>query len=645
MTRAFGAFTMQPHFGAPADQDEALRLAVEGGMKEDVIKKLYKNQKDNVERSLIEYRAGGFGVLNADPVGTGKTLSGIAVACMARGLMKEKGPNMVVFCVPTNVATYWLEEIRKHAPRMEKVCVWKDLSDKSKNEIKDNSCDALIITHGALRFAYSKLKKSPGSKSALFELKLAALIVDESHLFRNQTTHGFKGVMKIAENSQIRNCLSGTPYQNKMEDFVAQMKICNSRPEFQNIETFKNDVSADVLTRMHNTSMMEGPPLKLKVTLTRNVDMLTMPEEEKDVLKEIMRDCVQALVIYKQSKTSDEKKQNYMNVLKYFMKIRIASVSSVLATFDDVNDPEADALDAVESENAAEEEGGDLSNEKAAAQKRRIDAIVSNKSKKMEETLKLAQKRVGEGHKVIVFCNFVDPLFALSQLYGSGSEVYSGRLNQSKRDALIKRFRDDPSLQVLFMTTLCGGTGLNMQMASAIIHMDTWWNPSLAEQVTGRMYRNGQTKNCFVDFIRYRDSFDDTCTKLYAERKQENADKLKGNLKGKDVYATVIFDTEAVKGLLLALATCLELTYEIKIMKRIKEKEDLIASISGAPKPEASGSGAPKAKPPKDKSGSRRDEPDGESSPKEAKITEPVGEMSANEAKIADLRARFAAKK
>jgi len=62
---------------------------------------------------------------------------------------------------------------------------------------------------------------------------------------------------------------------------------------------------------------------------------------------------------------------------------------------------------------------------------------------------------------------------------------------QLKRRAEIARFREDPACQ-LFLSSDAGATGLNLQMANAVINLDLPWNPAKLEQRIARAWRKGQ---------------------------------------------------------------------------------------------------------------------------------------------------------
>jgi len=69
-----------------------------------------------------------------------------------------------------------------------------------------------------------------------------------------------------------------------------------------------------------------------------------------------------------------------------------------------------------------------------------------------------------------------------------------GRTPSSARSMIVDRF-EHGSAAVFLISLKAGGTGLNLTAADTVIHCDPWWNPSVEEQATARVYRMGQKQN------------------------------------------------------------------------------------------------------------------------------------------------------
>jgi hypothetical protein len=107
------------------------------------------------------------------------------------------------------------------------------------------------------------------------------------------------------------------------------------------------------------------------------------------------------------------------------------------------------------------------------------------------------------GAKVLVFSEWIDMLKLAEARLASmnvGALLLHGSVRTRARPSLLARFRDDPAITVL-LSTDAGGVGLNLQVASYVVHLDLPWNPARADQRTGRAHRFGQTRGVSVTYL------------------------------------------------------------------------------------------------------------------------------------------------
>jgi hypothetical protein len=73
-----------------------------------------------------------------------------------------------------------------------------------------------------------------------------------------------------------------------------------------------------------------------------------------------------------------------------------------------------------------------------------------------------------------------------------------GSTKQSDRMPMIDRFHQDSNIFIFLISTLAGGTGLNLTGANKVVIFDPNWNPAHDLQAMDRAYRFGQTRDVFV---------------------------------------------------------------------------------------------------------------------------------------------------
>jgi len=119
-------------------------------------------------------------------------------------------------------------------------------------------------------------------------------------------------------------------------------------------------------------------------------------------------------------------------------------------------------------------------------------------SGKFDTFVEMVDGILAEGHKVLVFSQFVRMLSILRSHCDDQNisyEYLDGRTR--KRQECVERFQNDPSFQLFLISLKAGGTGLNLTAADYVIHYDPWWNPAVEIQATDRTHRIGQDKRVF----------------------------------------------------------------------------------------------------------------------------------------------------
>jgi HJR/Mrr/RecB family endonuclease len=115
-------------------------------------------------------------------------------------------------------------------------------------------------------------------------------------------------------------------------------------------------------------------------------------------------------------------------------------------------------------------------------------------SPKLESLVEQIETIVESEQKVIVFSQFisegVDKIESSLKQFGI-SKVVGG---QNDRDFQVKQFQQAKNIPILIASVRAGGVGLNLQVASYVIHFDHWWNPAVMWQAESRAHRQGQVR-------------------------------------------------------------------------------------------------------------------------------------------------------
>lgn len=118
----------------------------------------------------------------------------------------------------------------------------------------------------------------------------------------------------------------------------------------------------------------------------------------------------------------------------------------------------------------------------------------------------LAADKAG-AHKVIVFCEFRDLQIMLQRViaafFGIAASIVNGDTSadprvSENRQQLIDAFQHKPGFNLIILSPLAVGFGVNIQAANHVIHFTRTWNPAKEDQATARAYRIGQTRTVTV---------------------------------------------------------------------------------------------------------------------------------------------------
>lgn len=103
-------------------------------------------------------------------------------------------------------------------------------------------------------------------------------------------------------------------------------------------------------------------------------------------------------------------------------------------------------------------------------------------------------------HRALIFCQLKDMLDIVeNELLKKylPSVTYTrldGSTDPRDRQSIVRKFNEDPSIDVLLLTTKVGGLGLNLTGADTVIFVEHDWNPMNDLQAMDRAHRLGQKK-------------------------------------------------------------------------------------------------------------------------------------------------------
>lgn len=138
-----------------------------------------------------------------------------------------------------------------------------------------------------------------------------------------------------------------------------------------------------------------------------------------------------------------------------------------------------------------------------------VDELIRS-SAKLSATVQILEDIRRKNEKVIIFTDRRDMQRMLQRVLLEKFNIEASVINgdtsttdkgkKQSRQRTVDIFQEKEGFNVIVMSQLAAGVGLNVTGANHVIHYSRHWNPAKESQATDRVYRIGQTKDVFVHF-------------------------------------------------------------------------------------------------------------------------------------------------
>ncbi|MBR8700182.1 hypothetical protein IX317_000432 [Fusobacterium sp. DD29] len=448
----------------------------------------YKVSAPKVNATLREYQEYGYKWLSylmdnhlggclADDMGLGKTLQAIALLTRLHG---KKGKKSLVV-MPKSLIYNWDGEIKKFSPKLKVGIYYGNFRNKSiidKNEV-------ILTTYGTVRNDIEMIR----------DYYFDCVILDESQNIKNVNAQTTKAIMLL--NSGHRVALSGTPIENNLSELYSLFRFLNPSM-FGTLDEF-NTFYAIPIQRENDTDAIEELRKKVYPFILRRI--------KKEVLKDLPDKIEKTMYI----EMNPEQKKLYEERRMYYYKMVHSQIQE-----NGIGKTQFFILQALN-------------------ELRQITSCPEAKShgvmsSKREVLINNIVEAVENGHKVLVFTNYINSINSICEdLDRNGIKYLSMSGSTKDRQLLVDKFQKDSKYKVFVMTLKTGGVGLNLTAADTIFIYDPWWNKTVENQAIDRAYRLGQDRTVFSYKLILKDTIEEKILQL-----QESKIKLLDNLISED---------------------------------------------------------------------------------------------------------------
>ncbi|MCW0219150.1 MAG: DEAD/DEAH box helicase [Prosthecobacter sp.] len=385
-----------------------------------------------------------FGGILADDMGLGKTIQSITWILWLRSRYRTAWPCLVV--CPKSVLDVWATEFGKAAPGL-KVQVLRD-----KEEL---DLELLYKEYHVLVMNYAQLR---GCIELLESVKWLAVILDEGQHIKNPDSKAAKAARLLKAESRL--VLSGTPVENRLLDLWSLMTFAapgalGDRNYFHRHFDRRKDAKAS-----------ERLSARLKPFLLRRTKSQVakdLPERSEEAMLCEMSGTQERL--YREELAKAQHMVLSASGFEVLTRKRFAILQALTRLRQICCHPSL------------------------------VDKSSSDDSAKLTSTLELIEGLHAEGHKVLLFSQFVTMLSIIrDKLDEMKIPHYWLTGSTNNRSEVVQSFQEDPDPCVFLLSLKAGGSGLNLTSASYVILYDPWWNPAVEAQAIDRAHRIGQTQ-------------------------------------------------------------------------------------------------------------------------------------------------------
>jgi SNF2 family DNA or RNA helicase len=408
----------------------------------------YQKTGYNWLRFLNEFYLGG---CLADDMGLGKTVQTLA---LLQSEAEKDDPGTSLLIMPTTLIYNWEQEASKFTPGL-KILNYTG-TNRNKNVVRFGRYDVVMTSYGIARLDIELLQG----------FYFNYIILDESQVIKNPSSNIAKSVLQLKSKHKLT--LTGTPIENTTMDLWSQMTFIN--PGLLGAQSyFKNEYLIPIEKK--------GDELKAK-----KLNSIIKPFILRRLKSQVATDLPEKTEQIHYTNMTPDQESKYEEVKSYYRDRIMEKIDK-----EGLNNSRFVLLE------------GLTKLRQISNHPRMVDENYHSDSGKMEDISHMLDNAIVEGHKLLVFSQFVKHLDLVREMlkpkkidycYLDGSSI--------DRKEQVERFNKDASVRVFLISIKAGGLGLNLTKADYVFILDPWWNPAVEAQAIDRAHRIGQKQRVFT---------------------------------------------------------------------------------------------------------------------------------------------------
>lgn len=450
-----------------------------------------------------------------DDMGLGKTLQTICIVASdhynrehTEGIPKI--PSLII--CPTTLTGHWIQEFKTYVPSLRTLAYVGSPSSRSMLTAQLSKVDVVVTSYDIARNDVATLSK----------LDWNYCVLDEGHIIKNANSKLSRCIKQYI--SEHRLILSGTPIQNNVLELWSLFDFL--MPGFLGTEKSFNEQFSKPIIASRNSSKTSAKEQEAATLALEALHKQVLPFLLRRLKEDVLNDLPPKIIQDYYCDLNDKQRKLYEAFTQQQKK-------TVEGELQDQGNKEArkHIFQALLYMRRLCNHPAFVSYTKEELQKHQpLDYTQSPKLLALQQLLKdcgigvdqpAAKTDKGEipaamsQHRALIFCQQKDMLDLVenSLLKQGMSGVSYMRLDSSVsgpgRHEMVTKFNEDPSIDVLLLSTHVGGLGLNLTGADTVIFVEHDWNPMNDLQAMDRAHRIGQKKVVNVYRLITRDTLEE----------------------------------------------------------------------------------------------------------------------------------------
>jgi len=408
----------------------------------------YQKAGYNWLRFLNEFHLGG---CLADDMGLGKTVQTLS---LLQSEKEKENAGTSLLIMPTSLIYNWEMEAKKFTPHLKILTYTGTLRNKDVSQF--SKYDVILTSYGIARLDIDNLMK----------FYFNYIILDESQVIKNPSSNIAQAVMQLQ--SRYKLTLTGTPLENTTMDLWSQMTFIN--PGLLGGQTFfKNEYQIPIEKK--------GDEAR-----TKKLNSIIKPFVLRRLKSQVATDLPEKVENVHYTNMTTEQEQKYEEAKSYYRHKILDQIDK-----EGINNSRMMILE------------GLTKLRQISNHPKMTDTKYEGTSGKLEDVSHMIENAILEGHKLLIFSQFVKHLDIVKELLNE-RKIPFAYLDGSSTDRKeqVEKFNKDAELRVFLISIKAGGLGLNLTEADYVFILDPWWNPAVEAQATDRAHRIGQKKKVFT---------------------------------------------------------------------------------------------------------------------------------------------------